>query len=143
MNKTLIAALAILSVGSVFSQESRFFVSGVNSHEMKEQAGMTMTYYNAILDKVLIINEYSDLFLDPTGIGKTYKIKEPMCHDIKSIIGSFSKYLNMPTRVPMSVMLDDKLIMVQFDCSLEVVDKRDLVPQDPPKAILDDGGQTD
>ena len=144
MNKTLIAALAILSVGSVFSQDGRFFVSGVNSHEMKKQAGEEMTYYNALLDKVLIINEYSDLFLDSTDDDKTYKIKEPMCHDIKSIIGDAANKFDVPKEAPVFVGLDHKVISVQFNCSLKVND-RHTFDQESRKKIKEilDGGQPD
>ena len=136
MNKTLIAALAILSVGSVFSQESRFFVSDVNSHEMKKQAEAFLSDHNALLDKVLIINEYSDLFLDPTGDGKTYMIKEPMCHDIKSILGDVSKkYPEL--RGYYSFMLEENVLVINSDCVIVVMDRAALsVPQDPPKRSI-------
>ena len=137
MNKTLVAALAILSVGSVFSEDGRSFVSGVNSHEMKKQAGVMMTYYNALLDKLLIINEYSDFFLDSPGDGKTYMIKEPMCHDIKSILGDVSKkYPELQGYY--SFILEENVLVINSDCFIRVMDRTALfIPQDLPKEVSD------
>ena len=50
---------------------------------MKKQANI-LSDHNALLDSAHYID--TTLFLDPTGDGKTYMIKEPMCLDINQCL---------------------------------------------------------